>query len=79
MTVRFKLKSDNGKKFLAEFLGTFLMMAIGLGGIAQSMILKTENSIQVNLAFGFGVMIAFIVTGRISGTKSLYFILNTTK
>lgn len=81
------LKATNQlvKEFLAEFLGTFLLILISLSCIAQNKLFFKENSylanvLSVQLATGFAATLAIIVVGRISGeiliVKLIIFLFN---
>lgn len=60
---------DHLRLFLAELLGTFILVGIGLGAVAQYTLMAPDHRdfISVALAFGFALVIAIVVVGRISG------------
>ena len=63
---------DTWTKGIAEFLGTFLFVFIGLGSIATVISIgqgSIDNGavIAIALAHGIGITIAIIAIGRISG------------
>ncbi len=51
----------------AEFFGTFLMILIGVGAIAQVVAGKAGSHDTIAWAWGIGVMVGLYVAGRISG------------
>lgn len=66
------MRSQLAKEFIAELLGMFLMMTFGMASVAQLKFSSEDNpfsinSLCVNLAFGFGVLVAILVTGKASG------------
>ncbi|GAA5901441.1 hypothetical protein JCM8208_001804 [Rhodotorula glutinis] len=63
-TVRYALREP-----LAEFLGTLVLVCIGVGADCQTKIsLETMGAYQsMNWSWGFGVMIALYIAGGISG------------
>lgn len=63
------MKSTLLKQFLAEFLGTFLLVLMGDGAIAQYSYLEPErkNFLSVALGYGFALMIGILVSGGVSG------------
>lgn len=63
-----KVRSQLGKEFLAELFGSFLLLLIGLSSVAQAKFLGTGTGLlSINLAFGFAVVVAILVTGKTSG------------
>ncbi|ELW70259.1 aquaporin-7 isoform X2 [Tupaia chinensis] len=64
------LRQKMVREFLAEFMGTYIMMVFGLGATAH-MVLGSKkllgSFLSVNLSFGFGVTIGVHVAGKISG------------
>ena len=57
------------REVAAEFLGTFTMMMIGTGVVAQVVLSggAAGNYLSINLAWGVGVIMAIYVAGGISG------------
>jgi glycerol uptake facilitator-like aquaporin len=55
------------REFLAEMFGTFLLVLIGLAGLAQFTFKYAENFLAVNMAFGLALIVAVLVTGKVSG------------
>ena len=57
------------RQFLAEFLGTFLLVLFGDGAIAQYKYLEPNNKNFLSVAFGYGLglMIGILVSGNVSG------------
>ena len=62
-----RIRSLSLRMFLAETLGTFLKLVIGLGAVAQNTFNSGPNIVPVNIAFGLAVTISVIVTGKVSG------------
>ncbi|KAK2174880.1 hypothetical protein NP493_769g00011 [Ridgeia piscesae] len=54
------------RECMAEFLGTFLLLAFGFASVAQ-LIIGNGSLVSVNFAWGFSVSIAVWVTGTVSG------------
>ncbi|XP_065348003.1 aquaporin-10-like [Cloeon dipterum] len=57
------------REFLAEFLGTFLLVFIGNNSVAQS-VLSSESAgqfVSVNFGYGFAVTMGVLVAGGVSG------------
>ncbi|CAB4384927.1 uncharacterized protein OCT59_005534 [Rhizophagus irregularis] len=57
------------KEPFAEFLGTFILVAFGVGAIAQTVLSKgaTGNWITIALGFGLGLTLGIAVSGHYSG------------
>lgn len=56
------------RQFLAEFLGTFLLVLFGDGAIAQHAMLDIRaNFLSVCFGYGFALMIGILVSGNVSG------------
>ena len=55
------------RQFLAETLGTFLLVMFGDGAIAQLNIARNNNFTNVALGYGFALMIGILVSGGVSG------------
>ena len=57
------------RQFLAETLGTFLLVLFGDGSIAQYLMLEPEgkNFLSVCFGYGFALMIGILVSGNVSG------------
>uniref|UniRef100_A0ABM5FUK6 Aquaporin-7-like isoform X1 n=2 Tax=Pogona vitticeps TaxID=103695 RepID=A0ABM5FUK6_9SAUR len=63
------IRNGTIREGLAEALGTFLLMLLGLGSVAQ-VVLGRKNFgeyLSINLGFGFGVMLGVHAAGGISG------------
>lgn len=68
------------KEFMAETFGTMVFILIGCSGVAQFKLnnkldSNLNNLLSVNISFGFGVLIAILLVGTISGnlkTKKNY-------
>lgn len=68
----FSIKNHYIKEFLAEFLGTLLLVLFGCGSVAQYRLRKEESNsnpilLTINLAFGFGLTLGILITSKISG------------
>ncbi|XP_061450824.1 aquaporin-9 [Rhineura floridana] len=63
------LKNSLVKEALSEFLGTFIMIALGCGSIAQSVLSRGEmgGAPVISLGFAMAVTIAIYVSGGVSG------------
>ena len=57
------------RELLAEFLGTFVLIAIGAAVVAQVVLGKKQNGdyLSINLAWGFAVTKGIYVAGGVSG------------
>ena len=57
------------RQFLAEVLGTFLLVLFGDGSIAQYKMLDpdSKNFLSVCFGYGFALMIGILVSGNVSG------------
>ena len=67
-----RIKNKIAREFLAEILGTFLLVVFGLASVAQFKLEKQASEyaysfISVNFAFGFGLTCGAVVIGKISG------------
>ncbi|RIA98684.1 aquaporin-like protein [Glomus cerebriforme] len=62
--VKFKFREP-----FAEFLGTFILVAFGVGSIAQTVLSKGLNGnwITIALGFGLGLALGIVVSGNYSG------------
>lgn len=66
---RLRIRSEVVRACLAEFLGTFVLMAFGTGSVAQWVLdpNKTGSFLTVNFAWGLAVMFGIFVSGGVSG------------
>ena len=55
------------RKFLAEFLGTFFLVFIGDGAIAQAKAKPEPTFVTIALGYGLALMIGILVSGGVSG------------
>ncbi|KAK9762640.1 glycerol channel, variant 2 [Basidiobolus ranarum] len=57
------------REYLAEYFGTLLLVSLGLSVIHQVTLNKgtTGTFLSVNLGWGFGLTLALLISGRISG------------
>jgi hypothetical protein len=67
-----RTKNQNIKEFLGEIFGTFLLVCFGCASVAQFKFSNQTDNVErsllpVNLGFGFGAVVAILVTGKISG------------
>ena len=58
-----------GREAAAEFLGTFLLIAFGVGVVAQTVLSKSANGsyLGINIGWGLAVTIAVYASAGISG------------
>ncbi|XP_051012720.1 aquaporin-9 [Acomys russatus] len=66
---RLALKSRIAKETLSEFLGTYIMIVLGCGSIAQAVLSRGHAGgiITINVGFAMAVVMAIYVTGGVSG------------
>lgn len=64
-----RIRSTIIREFLAEFLGTFVLVVFGTASIAQSVLsLRTKgNFFTINWGWGLGVLLGILVSGGVSG------------
>ncbi len=57
------------REFLAEFLGTFVLLALGSAVVAQVVLGEKNNGeyISINIAWGFAVTMGVYIAGGVSG------------
>ena len=57
------------RELLAEFLGTFVLLVIGAGVVAQFVLSNGQagSQLSINLTWGFAVTLAIYVAGGVSG------------
>ena len=57
------------REVAAEFLGTFVLIAVGVGVVAQGVLSANANGsyLAINLAWGIAVMLGVLVAGGVSG------------
>ncbi|XP_069380117.1 aquaporin-9-like isoform X1 [Paralichthys olivaceus] len=62
-------KCDIFNEFMAEFLGTFILILFGCGSVAQAVVTRGAlgNLLTINMGFSLGVMLAVYVAGGVSG------------
>ena len=56
-----------GKQFMAETLGTFFLVLIGDGSIAQKTMGVSQDFTNVALGYGLALMVGILVSGGVSG------------
>jgi MIP family channel proteins len=63
------MSRDLMREVAAEFLGTFVLIAVGIGVVAQVVLSGGANGtyMSINLAWGIGVTFGVLVAGGISG------------
>ncbi|KAG3261941.1 aquaporin-9 isoform X1 [Ictidomys tridecemlineatus] len=66
---RLALKSSLAKETISEFLGTFIMIVLGCGSVAQTILSRGHAGgvITINVGFAMAVVMAIYVTGGVSG------------
>ncbi|XP_055986789.1 aquaporin-9 [Sorex fumeus] len=66
---RLVLKSSLAKETISEFLGTFIMIVLGCGSVAQTVLSRGEGGgvVTTNVGFAMAVVMAIYVTGGVSG------------
>ncbi|XP_063049266.1 aquaporin-9-like [Engraulis encrasicolus] len=66
---RCALRKDIIKEFLAEFLGTFILILFGCGSVAQTVLSRGAlgEPLTIHIGFTTGVMLAVYVSGGVSG------------
>ena len=60
-------KSTLWGELLAEFLGTFVLLALGNGGVAMVVLLNKGDYTNITLGWGLAVTMGIILAGRVSG------------
>ncbi|KAJ3373287.1 glycerol channel [Allomyces arbusculus] len=57
------------REYLAEILGTFMLVAVGEGAVAQTVLSKGEqgNALSVRFGFAAGITLGVLLAGDISG------------
>jgi len=66
------VKSQLGREFLAELLGTFILVLFINGAVAQNVFNTKDdkllgNSLAINITCGIAVTISILVVGKVSG------------
>ncbi len=63
------MKSNLKREVFAEFLGTFILLALGAGVVAQVVLSNNANGtyISINIAWGLAVTMGVYVAGGVSG------------
>ncbi|KAM5292717.1 aquaporin-9 [Ctenodactylus gundi] len=66
---RVALRSSLAKEMLSEFLGTFIMIVLGCGCVAQAVLSRGHfgGIVTLNVGFAMAVVMAVYVTGGVSG------------
>ncbi|XP_041651600.1 aquaporin-9-like [Cheilinus undulatus] len=69
MRQRCALKHGILKEFLAEFLGTFVLVLFGCGSVAQTVLSRNAlgEPLTIHIGFSVGLMMAAYVAGGVSG------------
>ena len=62
------------KEFVAELLGTAVLLMFGCGCVAQSVLSHKENGgmLSINLGWGLGVLLGIMLAGPVSGIKKWF-------
>lgn len=58
------------REFIAELVGTMILVACGLGSLAQQAFAENKNSTVIYAGFAFGCTLGGIITGKVSGKKA---------
>ncbi|XP_019065711.1 aquaporin-9 isoform X2 [Fukomys damarensis] len=66
---RLALKSSLARETVSEFLGTFIMIVLGCGCVAQAVLSRGifGGIVTINVGFAMAVVMAIYVTGGVSG------------
>ncbi|XP_063599911.1 aquaporin-3-like isoform X4 [Penaeus indicus] len=66
---RLRLRNPMFREFLAEFLGTFILVIFGDGSVAQKVLTNNANGdfFSVNWGWGVAVTLGVLVSGGVSG------------
>jgi MIP family channel proteins len=66
---RLLIRNDTARLFMAEFLGTYVLMILGLSSIAQSVLSRSAlgEFLSINLGWGLAVAMGVWVSGSVSG------------
>ncbi|KAG5848955.1 aquaporin-9-like [Anguilla rostrata] len=66
---RCALRRNIAKEFLAEFLGTFVLILFGCGSVAQTVLSRGTQGelLTIHIGFTLGVMMAVYIAGGVSG------------
>ena len=64
-----RLSSCYAREFLAEFLGTFVLIVLGDGAVAQMALSQDPGATYLSVNFGFSMAVAFgvYVSGGVTG------------
>ncbi|KAB5525995.1 hypothetical protein PHYPO_G00146600 [Pangasianodon hypophthalmus] len=62
------------REFLAEFLGTFVLILFGCGSVAQAVLSRGAlgEPLTIHIGFTTGVMLAVYVSGGVSGNRIIH-------
>ena len=61
------VKQNLAGELIAEFLGTFVLIALGVGVVAMEVLLHKGGYVNITLGWGLAVTMGIFVAGRISG------------
>lgn len=69
LAAHLRVKNEYVRLFLAEFIGTFMLVSIGVGSVAQAVLSKGADGNVVTIAIGWGMAVATGVyaSGGVSG------------
>ncbi|XP_071516917.1 aquaporin-9-like isoform X2 [Panulirus ornatus] len=69
MQSKLRLKNQMAREFLAELLGTFILILFGDASVAQSVLTNKANGdfFSINWGWGLAVTLAVLVSGGVSG------------
>ncbi len=62
-----KINSNLARIFLAETFGMIIFLSFSLASVAQFIFTEKMSFLSANISFGFGLTIAIIVCGKVSG------------
>ncbi|KAJ8391603.1 hypothetical protein AAFF_G00087440 [Aldrovandia affinis] len=70
---RCALRHNITKEFLAEFLGTFVLILFGCGSVAQAVLSRGAQGepLTIHIGFTLGVMMAVYIAGGVSAHRAL--------
>ena len=68
-----KIENDYVRCFLAEFLGTLILITFLLSSIAQYKFYVSGNILLINLSDGYGLAMCILVVGKVSGNIFIFY------
>ena len=66
---KLRIKNSLAREFFAEFLGTFVLIVLGDGAVAQMVLTQKSLATYLSVNFGYAMAVAFgvYVSGGVSG------------